>query len=393
MRSVDSAAPQSSEVSRVLAQGYRRLRFPASLEEEFRASHRAASRRWVRVGLYVAVAASLGSALLDPWIVSGPADVPNLVRFGVQLPVLLILALSTHDRFYARWYELAIQLGAPIFAVGTIVVASRSQPQYAALVGARLLLVCFYIYFLAGLRMPQALRANLAILAALVGAGLLGLLPSALTTFLAFALSSANIIGGAGAYALEHARRTAFLERKLLLEVAELDGLTGLMNRHTFDSRAREAWRSAGAAQRPATVLMIDVDHFKLYNDHYGHQSGDECLRLVAASVRAALRLRPGDLIARYGGEEIVALLFDRQQAEVHELAQRIVAEVGELNMPHAAAPVSHVSVSVGAAANAAPLIGVYDNLLREADAALYAAKHQGRNRAIVVEGREWQAA
>jgi diguanylate cyclase (GGDEF)-like protein len=249
------------------------------------------------------------------------------------------------------------------------------------------------VYFLSGLRMPQAVRANLAILAALIGAGLAGLLPAELTTFLAFALASANIIGAAGAYALEHARRTAFLERKLLIEVAELDGLTGLMNRHTFDARAREAWRAALGAQRPATVLMIDVDHFKLYNDHYGHQSGDDCLRLVAASVRKALALRPDDLIARYGGEEIVALLFDRKQAEVHELAQRIVAEVSGLEMAHAASPVSLVSVSVGAAAHVAPLVGGYDNLLRQADAALYAAKHQGRNRAIVVEARASAAA
>ena len=393
MRSADPHVHDASDVSRALAQGYRTLRFPAPLEEEFRSSHRSAARHWVRVGLYVAVAASLGSALLDPWIVSAPADVPKIVRFGVQLPVLLILLLSSHKRFYARWYELAIELGAPIFAIGTIVVASYSQPQYQALVGARLLLVCFYIYFLAGLRMPQALRANLVILAALIGAGMTGLLPAALTTFLAFALSSANIIGAAGAYSLEHARRTAFLERKLLIEVAELDGLTGLMNRHTFDARARDAWRSALAAKRPATVLMIDVDHFKLYNDHYGHQSGDDCLRLVATSVRKALSLRPGDLIARYGGEEIVALLFDRKHAEVHELAQRIVADVGALGLTHAAAPENQVSVSVGAAAHAAPLVGAYESLLRQADAALYAAKHQGRNRAIVVEARAFAAA
>src|SRR5688572_4968450 len=167
MRSADPHAHDASDVSRALAQGYRTLRFPAPLEEEFRSSHRLAARRWVRVGLYVAIAASLGSALLDPWIVSAPADVPKIARFGVQLPVLLILLLSSHERFYARWYELAIELGAPIFAIGTIVVASYSQPQYQALVGARLLLVCFYIYFLAGLRMPRALRANLVILAAL----------------------------------------------------------------------------------------------------------------------------------------------------------------------------------------------------------------------------------
>jgi diguanylate cyclase (GGDEF)-like protein len=393
MRSADPHAHDASDVSRALAQGYRLLRFAHPLEDEFRDSHRTSVRRWVRVGLYVAVAASLSSALLDPWIVSAPADVPKVVRFGVQLPVLLLLLFSSHERFYARWYELAIQLGAPIFAIGTIVVASYSQPPYQALVGARLLLVCFYVYFLAGLRMPQALRANLVMLAALIAAGIVEMLAAELTTFLAFALASANVIGAAGAYALEHARRTAFLERKLLIEVAELDGLTGLMNRHTFDARARDAWRSALAAQRPATILMIDVDHFKLYNDHYGHQSGDDCLRRVASSVRKALSLRPGDLIARYGGEEIVVLLFERKAADVHELAQRIVADVNALGLPHAAAPANQVSVSVGAAAHGPPLIGAYDTLLRQADAALYAAKHQGRNRAIVVEARASAAA
>jgi diguanylate cyclase (GGDEF)-like protein len=255
------------------------------------------------------------------------------------------------------------------------------------------MLVCFYVYFLAGLRLPQALRSNLAIVAALVIAGAAGALPRDLTVFLAIALLSANVIGGAGAYALEHARRTAFLERKLLIEIAELDGLTRLMNRHTFDTRARDAWRTAATRQQSATVLMIDVDYFKLYNDHYGHQAGDDCLRLVAASVRNALNCRPGELIARYGGEEIVALLFDRKIGEAQDTAQRVVAEVTSLNMPHDAAAVRQVSVSVGAATQLPPLTGSYDNLLRQADGALYAAKHQGRNRAIVVEVRASAAA
>lgn len=393
MSFTDPGVEDASAVSRVLAHGYHTLRFPEPLESEFRAHHLAGSRRWVRISLFVAAGASIGSVVLDPLIVHAASSVPVFVRWGLQFPVLLLILLATFDRFYTRFYEITIRIGAPLFAIGTIIVSSYAQPQFAALVGARLMLVCFYFYFLAGLRMPQALRGNLAILGALVAAGGIGALAADVVLFLTIALLSANVIGAAGAYALEHARRTAFLERKLLIEIAELDGLTRLMNRHTFDARARDAWRAASVKQQSATVLMIDVDYFKLYNDHYGHQAGDECLRRVADSVRHALNCRPGELIARYGGEEIVALLLDRRQAEVQEIAHRIVSAVRALSLPHDAAAVKHVSVSVGAAMQPGPLLSSYDSLLKHADRALYAAKHQGRNRAIVVEARASAAA
>jgi diguanylate cyclase (GGDEF)-like protein len=389
----EPAAHDASAVSRVLAQGYRRLRFPEPLEAEFRRDHLLGSRRWVRLSLFVAFATSAGYAVIDPWIVHAAAPLTKIVRFGVQLPALLVILLATFERFYARWYELAIQIGVPVFGIGTIVVAGYAQPQYASLVGARLLLVSFYFYFMAGLRMPQALRGNLVILGALVVAAPAGVLPADLATFLAISLMSANIIGAAGAYALEHARRTAFLERKLLVEIAELDGLTRLMNRHTFDSRARASWLNAAKAQQSVTILMIDVDHFKLYNDQYGHQAGDDCLRRVAATVRAALERHPGDLIARYGGEEIIALLIDRGRGEPQEIAQHVVFAVNSLALPHAASSWDQVSVSVGAATQFPPLGGSFDALVKHADSALYAAKHQGRNRAIVVETRVSAAA
>jgi diguanylate cyclase (GGDEF)-like protein len=389
----EPAAHDASVVSRVLAQGYRRLRFPEPLEGEFRRDHLLGSRRWVRLSLFVAFATSAGFAVIDPWIVHAAAPLPRIVRFGVQLPALLVILLATFERFYVRWYELAIQIGVPAFGIGTIVVAGYAQPQYASLVGARLLLVCFYFYFLAGLRMPQALRGNVVILGALVAAGLADVLPADLATFLAISLLSANLIGAAGAYSLEHARRTAFLERKLLVEIAELDGLTQLMNRHTFESRARAGWRSASTVQQSVTILMIDVDHFKLYNDHYGHQAGDDCLRRVAETVRSALARRPGDLIARYGGEEIIALLIDRKPGELQDIAQHVVLAVNALALPHAASSWRLVSVSVGAATQFPPLAGSFDALVKHADGALYAAKHQGRNRAIVVEMRASAAA
>jgi len=380
---------EESLVARVLAQGYRKLRFPAPLESEFRAAHNLAAVRWVRMCVYVAVGTSVGFAIIDHWVIHARNAMPDVVRFGLQLPILFIALLATSKRFYENWYERAIQIGGPLFGIGSVLLAVYAQPQHAAMVGSRLLLVAFFYYFMSGLRMVPALRGNLIILGVFIGVGLAGLIASDVAAYLAFALVSANVIGMAGAYALEYANRTSFLEHKLLMEIAELDGLTRLLNRHTFESRVRDSWRHAVAEHRAATVLMIDVDHFKLYNDHYGHQAGDECLRRVATAVRTAIGMRAGDLVARYGGEEIIAVLMDRDMSDAKEIAARVVAEVGALNIPHASSiECRRVSVSVGAATQQPPVISSYDAIVRLADGALYAAKRQGRDRSIAVEAR-----
>jgi diguanylate cyclase (GGDEF)-like protein len=379
----------SSPVAQLLRDGYSWLRFPEPLESEFRRDHASASRRWARLGLLVAALASAGSAVIDPWIIQASSPPGFIVRYGIQLPVLIALLVTTAPRLYPRWYEPAILIGAPLFGIGTILMVSYAQPEHAALIGARLLLVAFYIYFMAGLRLPQALLSNLLIVAALIAAGWSGVLSTALTTFLAVSLVSANVIGAVGGYALEHARRTAYLERKRLAEIAELDGLTQLMNRHTFEARARESWRESMTAEQPVSIAMMDVDHFKLYNDHYGHQAGDECLRHVASEVRNALACRAGELIARYGGEEIIAVLVNRTREEASEAAQRAVTRVASLNLPHVApADGSRVTISIGIATQFPPFTASFETLVKLADGALYEAKRCGRNRAVVVDAQ-----
>jgi len=389
MHSVEPPQYEDSLVARVIAQGYGWLRFPEPLESEFRAHHLLESVRWVRMCLFVAVGTSLGFAIIDHWVIHASNSVPDAVRFGLQLPVLFICLLATYKPFYVKWYQIAMQLGGPLFGVGSVLLAAYALPQHTALVGSRIMLVTFFFFFMSGLRLLQALRGNMFILLVLIAAGVIGLLPTEVAAYLSFALICANVIGSAGAYALEYANRTSFLERKLLVEIAELDGLTHLLNRQTFESRVRDTWRRAIAEHRAVTVLMVDVDHFKLYNDHYGHQGGDDCLRRVATAVRSAVGTRPGDLVARYGGEEMIAVLFDRTHSEAEEIAQRIVSEVALLDIPHASAlDAAKVSVSVGAATQIPPLTSSYDAIVRLADSALYTAKRQGRDRSISVEAR-----
>lgn len=169
-----------------------------------------------------------------------------------------------------------------------------------------------------------------------------------------------------------------------LNRMAQLDGLTGVANRRAFDQTLKQEWERAARANRPLALLMVDVDHFKKYNDGYGHQAGDECLKQVAQILRGALE-RPGDFAARYGGEEFALILPDTDAAGARGVAKRMRDAVHERAIAHAYSPTaSHVTFSVGVAA-VVPLHGVpAEILVTNADKALYRAKDEGRDRAVV---------
>lgn len=172
---------------------------------------------------------------------------------------------------------------------------------------------------------------------------------------------------------------TLKLQSDLLRNMAMLDGLTGVANRRKLVSRLEAAWRHACREGGPLSLIMIDVDYFKKYNDHYGHQAGDECLRRLAHAVADNLN-RPYDLLARYGGEEFACLLPDTDQSGAMRVAQKIMAAVAELRMEHQASDVSpYVSLSLGiATVLPSPDLNCSD-LLRLADEQLYEAKKSGR--------------
>jgi diguanylate cyclase (GGDEF)-like protein len=387
MRSTARSGSDDRQAARVLEGGFAGLHFPPELEVEFRHHHLLGSQHWVRLSILVALGTTLGFAMIDHWVIRSSNAVPDLVRFGLQVPAILLCLLATIKPLYLRVYLPAIQVAAPLFGMGTVMMACYAEPEYTPLVGARLLLVAFFLYFMLGMRFVLALRSNLIVLGALITAGLVGAIAPQAAIYLAFAVLCANVIGGAGAYALEHANRTAFLERKLLGEMAALDGLTRLLNRQTFEARVTDVWREATAHQLSISVLMIDVDDFKRYNDHYGHLAGDDCLQRIAQAVRTAVAGNAADLLARYGGEELIAVLIDRTAADAEAAAERIVADVAALAIPHAGSRTGGtVTISVGAATHNAAAMASYSTVAKLADNALYAAKHQGRNRCVCVK-------
>ena len=172
-----------------------------------------------------------------------------------------------------------------------------------------------------------------------------------------------------------------------LKELATKDGLTGLSNRRSFDEMLMSEWSRAQQTQRPMSLLFVDVDHFKLFNDQHGHQTGDECLRAVAAVV-SRHAARPLDLASRYGGEEFALILPDMNCDDACTIAEEIRRAVMALAIAHGAMGAgSHVTLSVGVASHIpGDADGGPDRLLGAADQALYAAKRLGRNRVICAE-------
>jgi diguanylate cyclase (GGDEF)-like protein/PAS domain S-box-containing protein len=168
-----------------------------------------------------------------------------------------------------------------------------------------------------------------------------------------------------------------------LSALASQDGLTGLANRRSLNEQLEQEWLRAARDDTPLSVIMLDVDHFKLYNDLYGHLAGDECLCAVARAIESVLG-RPGDFAARYGGEEFVVILPNTDAAGTAEIAERIRSAVQRVRLPHRGTALGIMTISAGAAcrfaANACPSPR---ELLALADTNLYAAKAGGRNRVV----------
>ncbi|QJT83181.1 GGDEF domain-containing protein [Kosakonia sp. MUSA4] len=164
-----------------------------------------------------------------------------------------------------------------------------------------------------------------------------------------------------------------------LLSQSLSDGLTGVGNRRYFDLCIDREWRASKRNNKSLSLLLIDVDHFKRYNDCYGHQRGDECLQQIANAMRNALD-RPNDILFRYGGEEFCALLPETRSADAVEIAERLRTSVQLLDLPHANSPDRIVSVSIGVASHNQQQHTEYGQLIQSADDALYVAKRAGRN-------------
>ena len=171
-----------------------------------------------------------------------------------------------------------------------------------------------------------------------------------------------------------------------LSNLAIHDGLTGIYNRRYFDETLAREWKRTMREKAPLSLIMLDIDYFKKYNDNYGHQAGDECLRQVATTISGALR-RPADMAARYGGEEFVVVLPNLKLEDSAKFGETIRAKIEALKMEHKQSDANpFITVSLGIASVVPSSISSYEELVGAADKALYSAKNKGRNRVCVAQ-------
>jgi diguanylate cyclase (GGDEF)-like protein len=174
--------------------------------------------------------------------------------------------------------------------------------------------------------------------------------------------------------------------RDLLESLASIDAVTTIANRRRFDVSLETEWKRCARSHSPLTVAIADVDHFKSFNDTYGHTRGDECLREIALAIRSVAR-RPADLAARYGGEEFGLVLPETDGEAAHSIMQTMLDSVRALQIAHAGSSCAdHVTISAGAATLVPTIDGLPSAIVEAADAALYEAKQSGRNRVSFAE-------
>jgi len=378
---------QASSLAEQLQRGFGGLRFAGELESAWRRDQFRERLRYLRINLALLAVISLVVIQVDRVVMPVIGRiVPDFARTGIMLPLLVAGFALTFVRRADAWYPrfIAVAMTAALAAMSWVSVSAfaAGEPR----VFPRLVIAMVAVYFVLGLGFRAAIAVNALAIAAFSAIAAASGMPAIDLTHFMLTLAIANVICVAGAWNLEHARRRAWLEGRRLAESAMHDGLTGIHNRRRFDEHLQRAWAQGVRERKPIALLLADIDHFKAYNDRYGHQAGDEALKAVAATLARFAR-RPFDLAARYGGEEFAVVLYDAKREHAERIAAEILEAVRQLGIVHqdsAAAPVLTISIGVACVLPASRRSG--SGLVQLADQALYAAKDGGRNRAVVLE-------
>ncbi len=375
---LSSAFPDSPYAAE-LQRGGPALSFGRELEVEYLLAHLLQSRTLIRIscvlGLVLVLMRGTEQALLGAWNSLVPFD------FALVLSGSLILAClawsPAFERHYLSWAGVVVPIRNAILAFHVAAAASRGITEMLIVLPLLLLGPFFFI----GLRFRAALFSGIVtVVAMLAGAIVFEMaLPLALriSTLLLVSLLACTL----AARHLERASRTSFLEKHIIEELAQHDGLTGTKNRRVFDEHLSRLWQHAIQDGSAIAILLVDIDHFKAYNDRYGHQAGDQTLRRVAQTIQKSV-VRPLDVLARYGGEEFVAVFFDVDGERVRDTAERVRRAVESLGIEHRGSKTCPlVTISLGLAVVDPTTERDPRGALQLADQALYQAKVKGRNR------------
>jgi diguanylate cyclase (GGDEF)-like protein len=384
MPRTDLATFSSSPYAAELQRGAGSRPFSPEIEAEYVRAHLRDNRTLIRAA---AALATLTTAMrvVDRELI-GTVPPFALLIMGIVLAMSALLAALAFSRAFERFYLgvalVVVPLRNVIAAVGIVQTAAHGELE-ALMVVPLLVLGPFYF---TGLRFRAASWTVVVTGAALVAAAtVFGLAtPVALR-----ALGFLTMIGTACAIAarnVEQSSRKSFLKGHLIEELAHHDTLTGLKNRRVFDEQLDRLWDRSVDEHRPLAIFMVDIDHFKAYNDWAGHQAGDQTLRRVAQTLQRFVT-RPLDVLARYGGEEFALLSYDIDSSDAETLAEQMRVAVGALEIKHEGATAGgSVTISIGVAVVQPSTERRSRGALQLADQALYEAKVRGRNRVELLD-------
>ncbi|MFT3857854.1 MAG: diguanylate cyclase [Aquabacterium sp.] len=381
-------------VDRTIAKGFPLLMFPKELEERFLSEGEAKRFLMMVLAGLGAVGVFAGMIIADYLMTPEVLPTAMVLRWAVFPPAVVTGLYILRRLRMPRVNEWLIAI-AGVVAAGlqaAILVSHPTGWSAARIVEFNIIIVytCAIARFWPAVVGGVAVAAIHAYLATLLPDGT-GIIPFNATLL----MITTAVFTLYGNYKLEHDERMAFLldarEQALnaelslaherLTRMATTDTLTNVANRRYFEDFVAECWTRAQAQQRVLSLIIVDIDYFKPYNDRYGHQAGDRCLIEVAKALKGCIR-RPNDLVARWGGEEFVVVLMDADVDAAAAAAERIRHAVAQMAMPHEGSLCArHVTVSGGRASIRPGTNMVASQLLEMADEALYRAKAAGRNR------------
>ena len=400
MKLQGSSVLEHKTITQILSSRLNWLWFPKKLEKDYQAQYcREAAHEFRYRGLIIFF---LYLILIYGIYKLVPAEQMNTwlpLYSMVGVIVLLATMVSWLGKLY-RWFDYVIGVGgALVIAISVIAAAITTGEQANILLHAAIIYAVVVVYGFVGLRFYTAMAAGW--IGGLIGLAVSFYLSADITwTVLNRTYTFAGLLGMALAYAIDRQHRENYLQSCLLelnrlemighneqLEIlSRQDALTGISNRRHLDEMLKDEWFRAMRHQTPLTIMMIDIDCFKAYNDVLGHIDGDKCLIKVADTIKK-LAARSGELVARYGGEEFLMLLPMTDQKQAAKQAERLLKAISSLKIAHPNSEVSaHVTLSIGVATYVPQLNEQVSDFLSFADQALYKAKSAGRNSYYVVD-------
>ncbi len=370
---------------RQLAKGFKSLTFEDELESEFRSYFHARNVVKQRGAILIGILLLLLLIPLDMMYLKGEIlDFYLVVRAWVTVPLLVVALIFTFMEQFRRYFSVFSFLIIAFIGITTNiqVVYGLQADLYAPYEGAMLLIMV--AFFLGGMYFRQSLTCITLIAVSYVLLAEIYLGPHPYKLHQYFFIFATGLIGGVGAYTLEYQVRMSFLQRGALKALAKTDPLTGLYNRGALNQKLTHLIEYAFREKKTVTLLLVDVDYFKNFNDLYGHIKGDHCLVNVAAALAGNCQ-RPLDFVGRYGGEEFLLMWFDAAPNEARTFAEKTKHSVDQLAIPHNGSEVSdNISISGGMITGVPSRPDQAEAILHQADQSLYRAKDSGRNRIII---------